>query len=143
MARYKLRSGTHAMPDQMLGTDVKIDKPKIYVKDEIIETDLPLDTMFVNKFDKVVEEKVKIVFRDRPMPVEQSSPEPVEEEQAKMPPPLGDDVTKLWPKAKAADLRVLQTEDGHYNVVDASEPNKVLNNKPMKKAEVNPFIRDF
>lgn len=56
--------------------------------------------------------------------------------------PLGRDVTKRFPKAVEEDFLVF-ADGGAFSVVEADEPTEGLNDKPLKRKDVDPFIRKY
>lgn len=142
MARYKVMGGNHQHFDG-----------KTYKKDDIIECDVDLSKMFVNKFQKVsVDVSITEAVPVPKPPV--TKPEPITEEIPTLPPVepkesitkkktekinRGKDVTTRFPKAIDEDYLVFQKNRRHF-VYDAEEPGEALNDEGLKKPEVEKFI---
>lgn len=58
------------------------------------------------------------------------------------PNPLGRDVTKRFPKAVEEDFLVF-ADGGAFSVVEVDEPTEALNNKPLKRKDVDAFIQKY
>ena len=130
MAHFKLLSGKHS--------DVN---GKEYSAGDIIETEDDLELMFVNKFQripkpvgkKVADESTKKVAAP-PAEKEGEEVEKVETPAEEKPSPFGIDVSDQF-GAAAVGLRVFRNEEG-FTVVDDSEPDKALNDSPLKNVKM-------
>lgn len=138
---FKMKSGvgSHAEP----GPDGRVVIHKAG-DNAIIESDRDLVTMFPNKFERVdeinpakpeksdvqkaAEEGFKGVMPPADPPAEQ------EEEE-----PLGRDVTHRFPLAEEEDFKVF-AKGGAFFVVEADDPDVPLNDKPLKRKDVEQFV---
>jgi hypothetical protein len=115
---------------------------------KIIETDRDLAAQFVNKFERVevaVEELVAA-------PVEEAAEAPPKKFEAKKPKrkstkrgpksKLGRNVTFRFPGAAEQDFLIF-ADGGAFYVVDKDEVDKPLNEKPLHKDEVAPFMTEY
>ena len=132
--RLKPRTGNHRV-----GVGVN---RKIYVAgDVIMSPDKDLSKLFPHKFEKVevipgvdpTAAPPKVV-----MPPEAPAPEAPKEEPESVK-PEGRDVSKRFPKAVEQDFMVFAVAGG-LNVFDMDDLTAALNSKPLKKAEVMPFV---
>jgi hypothetical protein len=134
--KLKPKVGSHAET----GQDGKV----IHYRPEdghVFETDRDLVAMFPNKFERVH------VPGDEGAEDEASPPKPKKESKPKKddappPKPLGRDVTKRFPKAAEEDFKVF-SDGGAFFVAEADEPTVALNEKPLKKKDVIPFIKEY
>ncbi len=99
----------------------------------VFDTDLDLIQMFPNKFERVQ------VGPDVPKPPESKKPSKAEEDASN---PLGRDVTKRFPKAAEEDFKVF-ADGGAFFVCESDDPTKALNDKPLKKAQVEKFVEEY
>jgi hypothetical protein len=143
--RYKVRFGTHR------------EHGVIYKSGEIFESYSDLTKMFPGRFE-VIDGKALVA----PEPMTKALVRPVKgRNQAAVdldvtadaelddnnPPPLapakpeGKDVTKHFPKAVEEDFRVYKLQDGSYNVFDADDLSRPVNDEKLTKPEINTCIR--
>lgn len=168
MAKYKLKSGTHGMPDG-----------RMYRKDDVIESEADLTTKFVNKFERVdpqvppsapylqdhaptrpdeepqregfsaeVAEVLQEGATEALEPVADAKPqeaaaEPAQPRTAPTTKRLKPrDVTKHFPEAVEQDFRVTKTGK-QYFVWDIDDPDEPLNAEGVTtKADVRRVIQE-
>lgn len=138
-------------------------KAVIYKASEgnVIETENDLVKMFPGKFERVevtgspvrpiVEAKVKA---PAPAPATTQPSVPASSKKAKdaketkaveevsVESKLGRDVTKRFPHALEEDFKVFST-GGEFFVTEADEIDKALNDKPLKKGQVEAFVDKY
>ncbi len=138
---------------------------KKYKKGDLVETSLDLCSMFRGKFKRVYKEElaelkdqgVEYVGADNKpdipkpedvKPVETSTSEKTEtkqdtstQEPVKPTSEHGKDVTSEFPTADKAGLLVFE-KSKWYTVVDKAD-NQVLNEKKLRKAEVEDFVEQY
>ena len=123
---------------------------RIYKAGDIVESAQDLVMMFPNKFQLVEDEEVQtpsfnpskeqkaaVAEAAKKGGVEVSAPE--EEEDSN---PLGRNVTKRFPLAKEQDFLVF-SEGGAFHVTEADDPKDPLNDKPLKRKDVEGFIEQY
>lgn len=123
-----------------------------YRAGDIVESDRDLMEAFPNKFERVdvAEEPASPSTPFKPSAEEKTAVQKAAEEGAKdvSPPedpksnPLGRDVTKRFPKALEEEFLVF-ADGGAFSVSEADEPAEALNNKPLKRKDVDSFIREY
>ena len=127
--RFRVVAGAHTVPgDEHRG--------KLYKKDDLVASDMPLDTMFPGSYIKesVVERAAKAP--PPAMPADPGRPAPDDESEAGPPPAA--DVSAEFPIAKDKGLGV--THDGEsYAVVKGDE---VLSDG-LSKTAAKKFIKDY
>lgn len=128
--KFKVLHGKHAT-----GMDNSRDNPKVvYGKGEIIDTDLPLDQMFKNKF-----ERVDLV----PAPPEQPKPKKVKKVKKKVKKAKkGINSTEKFPVAVENGFEVYRRGAGYYVHREGSDEGPV-HEKSLKKSAVEDFIEHF
>ena len=146
--KFKVLAGSH--------TDIN---GQVHKKGEVFESAVDLTEVFLNKFTKVnqdvpVKAPVEKVVRTSP-PLSESQPtptpvEPAEQKEAptEAPPEVppaepavdkGQDVTRRFPLALEEDFLVFRREK-RYHVYDKDQPDTVLNESPLRRTGVEPFI---
>ncbi len=111
----------------------------------IFETELDLVTMFPNKFERVTvvpEEDEAPASKPKAKSSVDKATEKGAEGVADPANPLGRDVTKRFALARKEDFLVF-ADGGAFHVVEADEPTKALNDKPLHKKQVTPFIKQY
>lgn len=130
-------------------------------KGSIVESTVDLCSLFENKFVEVQTGNVAVLPAAEPAksaePVKESeapkqdeaSAEEDDDKDAPLSHPdatgrseLGEDVTKKFPEAVDADLKVFHKGGWHY-VTEPDKPGVALNDKGLKKAGVASFIKKF
>ncbi len=136
-----------------------------YHKNDIIESDKPLDTIFLNKFERVggpaptlkdgvtdpqsrlagdslakaQAKKEAATTEDDDTAEESTAKAPSAKEPEVVSSKLGDDVTDTFPEAEEAGFKVFKGKGGWY-VAETEDLDKALNAKALKKTEVAAFI---
>lgn len=137
--RWRLRAGTYA---DLAG--------RVWTKGEVIETELDLGTMYLNKFDEVPGAKPT---KGRPLnevslpaPVEEKTPEakpaPAEEPKENEAPDFGQDVTADFSVAVESSLLVFK-KGKHYAVTTKEDPTKALAEGLTSKGKVESFVDEY
>lgn len=135
---FRVLSGTH--------TD---ENNKRYGTGDVVETNFDLESMFVNKFERVTEAeafaKTKKKKKDVSVPVKPKREEEETPDFERGSPSVhpdsdfGVDVSEKFDSVTVG-LVVFRSEDG-YTVVDLDEPTKALNDSPLKNvASVRKFV---
>jgi hypothetical protein len=126
---------------------------KVYTSGDVVESDLELDKVFQGKFERVkgftastpdtqaaVQAAAEEGAKDVAAP---PAPPPNQEVSDSKPPkvesPLGRDVTKRFPEAQEQDYLVF-SDGGKFHVAEADDPAFAINDKPLHKKEVIPFV---
>jgi len=139
MAKFRLLAGIHVM------------QGRVYGKDEIICTSELLDEMFKNKFEKVHDSTpiAKAIVSNIAPPAAKApvvdAPQVDEDDAGEVAPPDGDDVTADFQQAVDQDFKVFRRKEGRkslYYVYDADDLSKPLNDKGVKKGEVDGVIEE-
>jgi len=107
----------------------------------MIDTDLPLDTMFPNKFKRIERAPEKADSED---PVESSkekekAPEKAPEGDEEV--SLGEDVTRHFPLAFEEGFKVFRR--GSYFHVYEGDETTPMNDKGLRREKVKPFLRKY
>lgn len=125
---------------------------RIYHAGDVVESDINLKEMFPGKFEEWVEEipslkptkeQKEAVQKAAEKGAEEIASKPESKPETKTEPrSLGRDVTSRFPLAEEQDCLVF-ADGGAFNVVEKDDPTMVLNDKPLKRKDVEPFIRQF
>ena len=131
------------------GTHFDIATNTTYKKGALVESDDDLCAMFVNKFDRIYDEQLAhapaaVQAAAMAGAAELAPAAPAAPVVATQPSPpaaskLGADVTADFPAAVEEDLLVLK-KGSKYFVAKPDEQDKQLNDEPLTKSEVGPFI---
>ena len=148
--KYKLKDNVGPHSHQEPGEEPFDVKPG-----DIVDTDAPLDRMFPDKFVPVEglpptpavdpdEEETPIKVKEQPAvkePAKKATEKKDKKKSTKKPPKAKPfkDVTEKFSHAKEEDFKVF-TKDRGYWVAEADDPNTILNEKKLKKGEVDGFI---
>jgi hypothetical protein len=144
-------------------TDPKTGEITVYHANEgkIIESQHNLVQLFPDKFERVniggvteqeKEEVQKAAEKGAKdiLPKQESNEEEIEDTEEKEEEkgeivPIGKDVTEeKFPEAKEQDFKVFYSkEDRGYFVTEFEDISTALNDEPLKKREVNPFIESY
>lgn len=141
--RLKPNTGSHAGPGEG-------GKFKTYKPGDTVESEQDLCKVFPNKFERIpdeapssfspsTEEQKAAVSKAAKKGAKGVAPPETEEPE---PNPLGRDVTKRFPTAQEEDFQVF-ADGGAFSVVEADDPTEALNDKPLKRKDVEPFIRQY
>lgn len=139
-----------------------------YGKNDVVESDRPLDKLFVNKFEvlpdepstpkakkaaKVVAEGEEVETEEDPKDATGASIKSTQKEgvmdrpnkdvdSSALSSELGDNVTTDFPTA--LDAGVVVFKDGNkYQIAKPDDVETALNEKPLTKKEVNDFIKEL
>lgn len=146
--RLKPKCGNHSQMNEKTG---EID---IFTADsgELIGSVVDLCKMFPNKFEQVdvpgavlkqtkkQKDAVQAVAEKGAEGVADPNIDDDEDEDQK---PLGKDVTRNYPIAVEQDFKVFYVKFKGRWITEADDPFKALNEKPLKKDKVIPFIEDY
>ena len=135
---FKLLKG--AGNHSQVGKDGKLE---IFTSKEgrVIKSDLDLVKMFANKFERVeVDPRNTVEKTEVQKAAEEGAKDlkPASEEEN----PLGKDVTKQFTQAVAEDFKVFAKGDDFF-VTEDEAPTIVIHEEPLKKREVNKFIKKY
>jgi hypothetical protein len=128
MTNYQLlpNAGMHGEP--INGAKKKF---KLYKPGEVVSSERDLVKLFPNKF---------VALPDVAAPTDDVVE--VSEDTAPTSKPLGKDVTEKFDDAVENDLLVFYKSQKYY-VTEKDDVADVLNEKPLKKSEVVPFIENY
>lgn len=133
--KFRVAEGSH--------TDLE---GRTYRKGEVLESKKDLTKMWVNKFERVQDNALITKAGKETKPVEDDEEEKLEEESKKVEDDTSDeddkeeDVTAEFPKAEEAGVKVLK-HGKVYGVFDEDDLVTPLHEKPLRKNQVNGFIK--
>jgi len=133
---------------------------RIFGPGDVVESNEDLTKKFRGKFNEVKGEELspgvddKFKRRKPPIPVPPVPMVPVEEAKSKakektavekinVDPELGKDITADFPEAKEIGLKVFVNPHKWCQVVDANNDNKILNEKKLRKKDVDDFLHQY
>lgn len=121
-------------------------------KDTIVESDKPLDAMFVNCFEPLDDAPAFVPGAAPPIQLDDAgevvgrADEPAPEDEIPVPEAgedLGDDVTEDFDGAEEADLKVFK-KGRQYHVAGADRPGEALNDEEFTtKGQVKDFLKKY
>lgn len=136
MAKFRVMDSSH------------VENKRLYEKGDVVETTRDLVAMFGPKFKRVSDAAIPTIappLNDQGTPPRietPAGPDDVEtEEEGIVTSPLGDDVTSQF--LIEGDKHLVFRKGAKYFVAYATDPNTALNEKGIKKAEVEDFIREY
>jgi len=122
---------------------------------DIVETDAPLKEMFPDKFELVEglpdtppvpdpddEDTPLVPPKDQPPVKERAKKKPAEKKPTKKSTSKPKDVTDKFSHAKEEDFVVFAHKRGYW-VAEADDLDTILNDKKLKKGEVDAFIDTY
>jgi len=112
---------------------------RTFEKGDIVESSGDLVKAFPGKFERI-ESSVEVARVRASSPAASEAPVVPPSAPDGETSPFGEDVSEDFPSAVGADLKVFQ-KGSSYFVVDMDTPDKALNAKALKGAEVNKFIK--
>jgi len=148
--RLKEKVGNHAE------TDPKTGLPIVYKPGDVIESDTDLAKNWPDKFDRVkvgpsedtpdedeadIQAAAEEGAKDVTPPDEDEDEDFDDEEEEKV--PLGKDVTEKFPRAEEEELKVFYKKGKGFFVTETEDPFTALNEKKLKKAQVEDFIDEY
>lgn len=112
---------------------------RTYKRGDVVESDVPLDRMFPQKFERFVSSANE---PQTPEPEDQS-PKGTEDDVSDVSPggTLGKNVTEEFPEAVGAGLLVFKRGAWFY-VADPADPDEAIHEKGLRKSAVGSFIED-
>lgn len=156
---FRLKAGAGPHADKKNGKDV------VYRQGDLIESDRDLRELFPSKFVRVMGSGEVVEYpkddlielepkqageEDIEVPDEIPAPKVLKTslkaskkaEDSKTSASLGTNVTKKFPRAEEEDFSVF-SKGGEFFVTEADDPGKALNDQPLKKKDVQPFIEKY